>query len=488
MLLCLLSLAPVVTASKRAALVVEDVANKGSDTLLYNALSSDLNYSVRWITPDTVAIRTAAYFDTAFEVVIWCGSEVAIPAPSAAADTVAKSRVGFVSLLSENWNEINLGVNSDGTNGRTLENAGFVRAINRSHWITRVLQDTVLLWTPTSIGIYGLAFPDSFHSITPLIIDKDNATDTAFVHLAIADSGETIINTGDGINIARGRRAFLGLFSVTQTPRDSCQFFTIFNRTVAWAARDTNNEFLARNACFSGWVEIEDAFAENSSAADSLESYGAWPDLYTGFDFDPKVTFMKVNNDAMRRKLWQPAPVVEEFKVRTKVKQVANDPGDSLWESTNGIRLLKLLWKCGRATGQTNTDYVCWTYRYKQSPDSYFWNVGGARGANSDVVDTVLDSLHQSRGNTAAGTVLTWNIPPQFAQRMIADTLNNHGWVWHNFWNNQNGPLNDAEILYYSSDESAINNRPQIRVRLANGSGFVMRRRVEIVGTGLIGE
>jgi hypothetical protein len=472
---------------KRAALVVEDVNNKGHDTLLYKSLVNDLAYSVRWITPDTVAIRTPAYFDTAFDVVIWCGLEVAIPAPSANADTVAKSRVGFVSLLSENWNEINLGVNSDGTNGRTAEAAGFVRAINRSHWITRVLQDTVLLWTPTSVAIYGLAFPDTFHNVAPLIIDKDNAGDTAFVHLAVADSGQTIINTGDGNNIAKGRRAFLGLFSVTQTPRDSCQFYTIFTRTVAWVARDTLNPFITNNACFSGWVEVEDAFAENSSGTDSLESYGGWPDLYTGFDFDPKVTFMKIKNDAMQRKLQRPSPVVEQFQVRTKVKLVANDAGDSLWESTNGIRLLKLLWKCGRALGETTTDYVCWTYRYRQSPNSYLWNVGGARGLNSDVVDTVLDSLHQSRGNTAAGTSLTWNIPPLFAARMIVDTLTNHGWVWHNYWNNQSGQLNDAEIIYYASEESVVANRPQIRVRLSTQSGSA-RRRDEIVGTGLIGE
>jgi hypothetical protein len=483
----LLLSASLTAASKRAALVVANVANKGYDTLLYNSLENDLEYNVHWITPDTVAIRTPVYFDTAFDVVIWCGNEVAIPAPSANADTVAKSRVGFVSLLSENWNEVNLGINSDGTNGRTAENAGFVRAINRNHWITRVLQDTVLLWAPTSVAIYGLAFPDTFHNITPLIIDKDNTGDTAFVHLAAADSGETIINTGDGNNIAKGRRAFLGLFTVTQTQRDSCQFYTIFTRTVAWAARDTLNHFITHNACFSGWIEIEDAFAENSSGTDSLESYGGWSDLYTGFDFDPKVTFMKIQNDAMQRKLWQPSPVVEQFKVRTKVKQVANDAEDSLWESTNGINLLKLLWKCGRATGQTTTDYVSWIYRYKQSPNSYRWNIGGAWGLNSDVVDTVLDSLHQSRSNTATGTVLTWSIPPQYAVRMMNDTLNNHGWVWHNYWNNQNGQFNDAEIIYYSSEESAIANRPQIRVRLSS-YGSSARRRCEIIGAGLIGD
>lgn len=487
MMLLLVFVTSALFASKRAALVVEDVANKGHDTLLYNSLTYDLSYHVRWITPDTVANRSVAYFDTAFDVIVWCGNEVAIPSPSSVADSIAKSRVGFVSLLSENWNEINLGVNSDGTNGRTTENAGYVRTINRNHWITRVLQDTVLLWTPTSIGIYGLAFPDSCHDITPLITDKDNVSDTAFVHLAVADSGAIIINTSDGNNLARGRRAFLGLFSVTQTPRDSCQFYTIFTRTVAWAARDTLNQHVIRNACFSGWIEIEDAFAENSSGDDSLESYGGWSEFYIGFDFDMKVAFMKISSDAIWRKLGQLTSTVAEFAIRTKVKQVANDAADSLWESTNGIKLIKLPWRCGHATGQTNTDYVSWTYRYKQGASSYLWNVGGALGMNSDVADTVLDSLHQSRGNTTAGTIVNWSIPPAFAQRMIGDTLNNHGWVWHNLWNNQSGQLNDAEIIYYSADDAVIANRPLIRVRLASNSAQV-RRRAQTIGTGLIGD
>jgi len=166
---------------------------------------------------------------------------------------------------------------------------------------------------------------------------------------------------------------------------------------------------------------------------------------------------------------------------------VANDAADSLWESTNGLRLIRLPWRCGRATGQTNTDYVSWIYRYKEGANSYRWNVGGARGMNSDVVDTVLDSLHQSRGNTSAGTVLNWSLPPQFASRMITDTLNNHGWVWHNLWNNQSGQINDAEIIYYAADESAIANRPLVRVRLSS-YGAQPRKRIAVIGTGLIGE
>lgn len=467
---------------------MEDIANKGIDTLLYNAMSIDLGYNVRWITPDTVAVRTSAYFDTAFDVVVWCGREVVTPTPSTPADTIARSRVGFVSLSGETWDEINLGVNSDGTNGRTTDNSGFVRTINRNHWISRVLQDSVIVWTPNIVAIYGLALPDTFHNIAPLIIDKDNANDTAFVHLCVADSGQTIINTGDGNNIAKGRRAFLGLFSVTSTPRDSCQFFTIFNRTVAWAARDTNNVRVTKYACFSGWIEVEDAFAENSSGTDSIESYGGWQDLYTGFDYDPKVTFMQVKNDAMRRKLPYASVTVDQFSVRTRLKAVANDPADSLWESTNGIKLLKLLWKCGRATGQTNTDYVCWTYRYKQSPDSFPWNVGGAFGSNTDVVDTVLDSIHQNRSNCVTGNYFTWNISPEYGHRMIVDTTNNHGWVWHNYWNNQSGQINDAEIIYYSSDESVIGNRPLITIKLSSFGAVCMRRRGTVIGSGLMGD
>ena len=370
-----------------------------------------------------------------------------------------------------------------------METAGFVRAINRSHWITRVLQDSVLMWTTTSVGIYGLAFPDSFYNITPLIIDKDNAGDTAFVHLCVADSGQRIINTGDGNNIAKGRRAFLSLFSVTGTARDSCQFFTIFERTSSWAARDTSNYWVTHTACFSSYMEVEDAWGENASGLDSLESYGGWSDLYTGFDFGQKVTFMKVKNDAMARKLAQTSPVVENFKVRTRIKSIGNDPSDSLWESTNGIRLLKLLWKCGNATGQTNTNYVSWKFRYKAPPDSFPWNVGGALGANTDMVDTVLDSIHQNRGNSPSLAYCSWSIPPDFAARMIGDTTNNHGWVWHNLWNNQQGQLNDAEIIYYASDDAGVANRPLINVKLLDfGQSASPRRREQLLSSGMLGD
>ncbi len=472
----------------RVALVVEDINTKGIDTLLANALSGDLGYDVYWLTPDSIVVRNSAYFDTTFKAVVWCGKEVAAPSPNTVADTIANSYSGFVSLHSDTWDEINLGVNSNGTNGRTVEASGFVRAINRNHWITRVLQDTLHLWTATSLGIYGLAFPDTMHDITPLIIDKDDADDTSHVHLCVADSGGTIINTGDWRNIAKGRRVFLGLFSVTSTPRDSCQFFTIFTRAVAWAARDTANSHIARSACFTGKIEIEDAWAESSSGTDSLESYGGWGSLYTGHDYNHKVAFMKINTDALRRKITNATAVVERFAIRTKVLSVANGVEDSLWESTNGIKLLKLQWVCGNATGQTNTNFVNWVYRYIAAVDTFRWNLGGAFGANSDVVDTVLDSIRQNRGNTAGGTLVTWTIPPQFADRMVGDTTANHGWVWHNYWNNQVGQVNDAEIIYHSSEANSVNDRPLVTIKLTSPIALHTRRRIAIISGGLIGE
>lgn len=472
----------------RAALIIENIAGKGVDTLLYNTLTQDLGYEVRWITPDSVAIRNPDYFDTAFAVVIWCGSEVVAPSPSTVADTIAKSRVGFVSLSSDTWDEINLGVNSNGTNGRTVENSGFVRATNREHWITRPLQDTLYLWTATSLGIYGLAFPDSAHEVIPLIIDKDEAADTAHAHLCVADSGATIINTGDGNNIARGRRAFLGLFSVTTTPRDSCQFFTIFNRVVAWTARDTANQYITQHACFSGKSEIEDAWAEASSGLDSLESYGGWGSLYTGHDFDDKVAFMKINNGALNRKAPPTIGSVTSWQIRTRLYSVANNLDDSLWESTNGIQLLKLDWRCGNATGQSNTEFVNWVHRYIAEADTFRWNVGGAFGANSDVVDTVMDSVRQNRDNAIAGAFFTWSIPPQFAVRMIRGTTANHGWVWHNYWNNQSGQINDAEIIYHSSEANAVADRPLITVVFSHTSAEIARRRYPTLGLGLLGD
>lgn len=471
----------------RVALIIENLNNKGIDTLLANALTKDLGYDLYWLSPDSVAARNSAYFDTAFNAVVWCGSEVVAPLPTSVADTLANSRVGFVSLHSDTWDEINLGVNSNGTNGRTVEALGYVRAINRNHWITSVLQDTLYLWTATSLGIYGLAFPDTMHDISPLIIDKDDADDTSHVHLCVADSGQRIINTGDGRDIAKGRRVFLGLYSVTATPRDSCQFFTIFTRAVAWAARDTTNSYIASNACFTGKIEVEDAWAESSSGTDSLESYGGWGSLYTGHDYDDKVTFMKVNNDALQRKVVNTPAVVERFTIHTRVLSVTNGVEDSLWESTNGIKLLKQKWICGNATGQTNTGFVNWVHRYIEAADTFRWNLGGAFGANSDVVDTVLDSIRQNRSNASGGRIITWVIPPQFANRMTSDTTANNGWVWHNYWNNQVGQINDAEIVYHSSEANAVNDRPLITIRLAPQAETQNHRRIAVVGGGLIG-
>ncbi len=299
--------------------------------------------------------------------------------------------------------------------------------------------------------------------------------------------GGTIINTGDGRNIAKGRRVFLGLFSVTSTPRDSCQFFTIFTRAVAWAARDTANSYIARNACFTGKIEVADAWAESSSGTDSLESYGGWGSLYTGHDYDNKIAFMKVNNDALRRKTADADAVVERLAIRTKIIGVTNGAEDSLWESTNGIKLLKLQWVCGNATGQTNTNFVNWVHRYIAATDTLRWNLGGAFGANTDVVDTVLDSIRQNRGNTTGGTLVTWTIPPQFADRMVGDTTANHGWVWHNYWNNQVGQVNDAEIIYHSSEANSVNDRPLVTIKLITPIEMHARRRIAIINGGLIG-
>lgn len=467
--------------------MVEDLGNKGADTLLYNALSHDLGYDVRWITPDTVAVRNSAYFDTAFSVVVWCGLEVAYPEPSAVADTIANSRVGFVSLASNTWDEINLGVNSNGTNGRVLENTGMVIVINNDHWVTRVLQDTLFLWAATAVQIYGLAFPDTAHDITPLVVDKDFVSDTANVLLCVADSGGRIINTGDGRNIAKGRRGFLGLFSVQSTPRDSCQFFTIFNRLVAWAARDTLNQHLTHTACFTGRKEVEDAWAERSGS-DTTKSYGGWQTLYTGYDWGHKVAFMKINNSALRRKVPYSSPQVDQFVVRTRVSGVLNSADDSLWESINGIKLIKQKWIAGNATGQSNTNFVNWVFRYIELPDTFRWYAAGAFGANVDVVDTVLDSAWQNRDNTYQNAAFHWSIPPQFAVRLLRDTTQNHGWVWHNLWNNQVGELNDAEIVYHSSEANGVLNRPLITVRLASLQPLAStRRRMPVVGHGLLG-
>ncbi len=155
---------------------------------------------------------------------------------------------------------------------------------------------------------------------------------------------------------------------------------------------------------------------------------------------------------------------------------------------TNGIKLLKLKWICGYATGQANTNFVSWVHRYITAADTFRWNAGGAHGANSDVVDTVLDSMRQNRGNAVVGRFFNWTIPSQFAARMISDTIANYGWVWHNCWNNQAGQVNDAEIIYHSSEANAVSDRPLITIKLAPVGAVENRRRVAIVSGGTIGE
>ena len=71
---------------------------------------------------------------------------------------------------------------------------------------------------------------------------------------------------------------------------------------------------------------------------------------------------------------------------------------------------------------------------------------------------------------------------------MASDTAANHGWVWHNNWNNQVGQVNDAEIIYHSSEANSVNDRPLITIKLASPIALHARRRLAIIGGGLIGE
>lgn len=470
-------------STPRAAFVLNDTSSAaaiGADSLLYLAMRDDLDYEIDYMTDADVASLGSTYFDTAYDVVVWAGEEVAGPSPSANATTIADSHVGWLSLYRWNFDENYMGIGEN----RLLDNNQIV--VNRDHWITRVLQDTLFMFLDNSVSAAYEFAPDSAHGVVPLAVDEDNADDTSYVTMCAADSGVTVYNG----HLTNGRRAFLGLFHQASAVRDSCQFYTIFERAVAWAAGDTTNYHLTHDACFSGWLEVEDAWAENSSGADSLESYGAWPSLYTGFDFDEKVAFMKVGNDALRRKLPYDEVEVERFDIRMKVNAVINDPEDSLWQQTNGLRLLKQLWKCGRELGSTSSDYVSWTYRYQSEVDSFPWSEGGAHGLGVDVVDTVLDSLQQDRDNTGSGSVLSWRIPPEYARLMIEDTLANQGWVWHNLYNNQDDQLNDAEIIYHSSDVGDPRNKPLVTILLRSfgvATQVLARRRFELIGSGLLG-
>lgn len=450
------------------AIVVENNTSRstiGIDTLLGDALTSVLGYTVHYRDIDTV-FTPSTWDGFGYAAVIFAGSEQTTPSPTANADSVAKSTTPMVAIGNAYWDEINLG-----TAAMTQsENAGYIINIGQNHWITKVLQDTVILWTVTSTGNYAISIPDTLHSVQVLLLDKDSRADTSAAMLAVCEEGVTVINTGDGRNTTNQRRAFFGSFQYQAVPMDSCQFYTIFFRTVAWVAGDTLNNGVGGQFCFSGKYEIvQSGVVENSSGTDSIEVYGLWPDLYTGIDYDQKRFFIKPSPLAVTRKL---ANVYRS--VTLSALEIALTLKAKVWDITppatysSSVCLAPIIryWR-----GQTKAfalfdstfAYGCYTYRYGDNVNNVFvpytWASGGASQDGVDCENDFIDTITTTEATTV-GTRSYLSLETAVTGSRILDSSLFMGWVSNTVSVTNAGP--GVEVGYHSVTTSSASQRPVI--------------------------
>lgn len=473
--------------NKEVAIVVENTGAVGVDTMLYNALVNDLGYTCWYFDIDNVTSSpgtyNSAYFDTAADVWILVGSEAALPSATAQADSICNAPTAVVALGPDFWDEINLGI-MDASDERSPENTGYLLNIGQTHWITKVFPDTIMIDAVTSRIYYNVLMPDSSHNIQSLIIDKDYKADTSRVLMCVADSGQTVFNTGTpaGGNVVLGRRAYIGLFQSTPTTMDSCQWWTIFERTVAWAAKDTVGNVLKR-LCFSGkheldWVSV----VENSSGTDSIESYGNY-DSNVGYDHDEKHFFAKAKNSAMQRKAASVYRALDVSRAYFNLRYEATSFTDyggvppTTWSGGFSLRPIIKKWQIERKNCffSATCPNACWAYAWMDTaatPDvAYAWATGGAR-STSDTRAIDYDTLVISE-STTPNTYVTVDVEPDTLGGRMLDTLRNFGWATRMVhYTNSNSGGDNGEMTFFAPTTS--NNRtPRLNILLSSFSTTV---------------
>lgn len=382
----------------------------GVDTLLGDNIAATLGYTVHYRDLDSV-FTPAAWDAFGYAVVIFPGYEV--PGGGAAftnktpmADSVAKSNTPMMCMGNDFYNEINLGIGK----ADTTENTGYLINTNSSHWITKVFQDTVIFWGASAATQYLLREPtDSIHSVQILMSDKDYQTTGAVV--AVAEAGATIINTGDNRNVANQRRVFFGLWQYQSQTPDSCQFYTLLNRCVAWVAGDTANAGILGTACLSGYYEIAfDGLAERNGT-DTTKVYGDWGTWYVGQDHNEKHFYVKPTREAVARKftnIYRSLTVgSHSIKVYIPTAGIAWDvTPPATWSQSWTLFPIIRRWDIGRTTGaySTTRPFANLTYAYKdtaQEPDvDVAWGGVGASLIGTDVDDVYVDSLTITQATT----------------------------------------------------------------------------------------
>lgn len=459
----------------RARIVVENSAAPGIDTLLYNALTINLGYTVYYFDIDDIASTPAtynsAYFDTAADVWVLAGSNVALPSPTASADSITNSHAGVVALAPDFWDETNLGI-MDASDERSSENTGYLINVGQSHWITRGLVDTIAITAVTNRTYYNMLFPDSSHDIVPLIVDKDYKVDTSRVLMCAADSNTQVFNTGGKpSNVTLGRRVYFGLWQSLTTTADSCQMYSLFERAVSWAATDTLGVAVKR-LCWSGKYELDwVSVVENSSGTDSIESYGNY-NSNVGMDFDEKHFFAKVNNQSMQRKVGSTYRALDVLSAHFKLRHIATSfdgTPPTTWTNEFTLRPLIKKWQIERKNCffSATCPNACWTYAWKDTaaePDvDYAWETGGARGT-ADTRAINYDTLVLTEASTA-GLYTIYVQPDTLGGRMLDTTLN-HGWATRMVsYTNSDGSGDNGEMTFYAPGDN--NNRtPSLNVIL----------------------
>lgn len=490
----------------RAKIVVEDSTNVGVDSLLTNSLRNNLGYTVSYFDIDAVgATYNKAYFDTAADVYVIVGSEVALPSLTSQADSITKCTAGVVALGPDFWDETNLGI-MDATDERSTEATGYVINVGQSHWITKTFPDTIMCFAVTSKIMYNMLFPDSSHDIVPLIVDKDYKVDTSRVLMCAADSNTQVFNTTGGVpgSVAPGRRVYLGLWQSLTTTADSCQMYQLFERAVSWAATDTAGEVMKR-FCFSGKYELDwVSVVENSSGTDSIESYGNY-NSNVGFDFDEKHFFAKVNNGVLQRKVGSIYRAIDASRVYFNLRHIATSfdgTPPATWTNEFVLRPIIKYWQIEEKNCyySATCPNACWTYAWKDTsadPDvDYAWATGGARGT-ADTRAQNYDTLTMTEATTA-GLWHTVDVQPDTFGVRAMDTLTNFGWATRMVtYTNSDDAGDNGEMTFYSPNDN--NNRtPRLNVVLSTFSTTIPTPTIAIatpqydndsvVFTGVVGQ
>lgn len=458
-------------------------ATVGADTSIGDNILAHFGYAISYLDVDVLAATpttyNSAFFDT-FRIVISVGANVAAPTPTAVnyLDTLNNAYTNWLACCYLNWNEINLGVSSEGTSGRDL-GYGYLLNVAHTEFPTSISQDTINAWNSSYRSWYGLVFPDTCHDIRPLILAPDRRTDSARIQVCIADSGATVINTGDGRNITKGRRAFWGLWSAgipttAGSAIDSCLLWKPFERLVAWVAEDTTNNAVKLRRCFSGSYEI---VLQHSEKQDSLFCEGSYNGAYVGHDYVEQLTLMRLRDLAVLRSFTHEYRAVWANTLSIREYLAVIDHGvTNNWEIAYAYKPIKVPWHVAlpyppNAYGCDYSEtcpFATYKYTYKDTSQhpavDHTWNTFGGQGDGTDRYNEYADSIHVRRVDNSEMQWYACKLPIDRFNSTILDTATALGWMSSVLWMSDNTPAGAGPELKFSNSNNDPYKRPLLTV------------------------